>query len=709
MHPALPRRPVPTDERPPISPPPERRQSHREAAPYGSWPSPVSAELVASSAVRLDAPQADGPDRYWLEGRPAEQGRLVLVRRSADGSVGDVTPAPFSVRTRAHEYGGGAYLVDGGTVWFSNFADQRLWRVQLDSRGGGPVPVTAEVDARPGGVTSVRFADARLTPDRAWLVCVRETHHGPAATDVVNDLVAVAAGATGNAEERALASGHDFYSFPRISPDGHRLAWTCWDHPRMPWDGTECWVADLDGGSEGPTLAGPRLVAGGPEESVFQPEWSPDGVLHWISDRDGGWWNLWREGKAGPERLTTLAAELGRPQWVFGLSTYGFLPGGGIVCAWSSEGSDHLGVLGAGRPGALADLAVPYTTISHVRATGRGALFVGAGPGTAAQVVEIEGVGERGGSGQPAGAARGSISPNETQERLSVLARSRVVDLDPGDLSEPEAIEFPTTGGRTAHALYYPPASARLTGPAGERPPLVVNSHGGPTGSTSSALNLRIQYFTSRGIAVVDVNYGGSTGYGREYRRRLSGQWGVVDVDDCVNAARFLAERGDVDGERLAIQGGSAGGFTTLCALTFRDCFAAGASYYGVADAAALAADTHKFESRYLDGLIGPWPEADGLYRERSPVDHVDLLDRPVIFFQGLEDPVVPPNQAEAMVAALAAAGVPHAYLTFEGEQHGFRRAGTIRRCLEAELSFYAAILGFDLAGDVEPVAIEGR
>jgi dipeptidyl aminopeptidase/acylaminoacyl peptidase len=654
--------------------------SEPTVAPYGSWESPISAEMLATSGLALwsAAVRWDEGAVLWVEGRPTEEGRNVLVRREPGGEAVDLTPPGFDVRTRVHEYGGGAFGVAGGVTLFSNFTDQRLYRV--DGPGLEPRPVTPE----PPSPASLRYADGVFTPDGRWFVCVRERHEGPAATDVVNEIVALPVDGSGQAA--VLASGRDFYSFPRLSPDARRLVWTEWDHPNMPWDGTQLLVADLEPGGSGtgdgpPRIGPPEQVAGGPGESVFQPVWSPDGVLHLVSDRTG-WWNLYRERNGEVEPLHPMDAEFGHPQWVFGLSTYAFLPDGRIACIWSRDAIDRLAVLDPAG-GELVEVRQPYTTLSYLAADGEGRLAVVGSSATEPPTVAV-------------------LDPEDGS--VEVLRRSDEVEVDPAYLSVPEPIEFPTEAGRTAHALFYRPSNPDHAAPDEERPPLLVLSHGGPTSHVSATLDLATQFFTSRGFAVVDVNYGGSTGYGREYRDRLRGSWGLVDLQDCVNAARHLAERGEVDGDRLAIRGGSAGGYTTLCALVFTDAFAAGASYYGVADCAALARDTHKFESRYLDGLIGPWPEAEDVYRERSPIHHVDRLSTPVILFQGLEDAVVPPAQAELMVEALARKGILHAYLAFEGEQHGFRRAETIRRCAEAELSFYGQVLGFEPAGEIEPV-----
>ncbi|CAA9432675.1 MAG: Prolyl oligopeptidase family protein [uncultured Rubrobacteraceae bacterium] len=637
-----------------------------ETRPYGSWRSPISSDLVVRSAVGLKTTAIDGGDAYWLEGRPNEGGRGVIVHRSPDGTPVDVNPRPFNARTRVHEYGGGDFLVHDRTVFFSNFEDQRLYSV---GPGGEPKPLTAEPDHR--------YADMVMDAGRNRLVSVREDHTGDG--EPVNEIVGIdlAGGA-----ERVLVSGNDFYSSPRPSPDGRSLAWLAWNHPNMPWDGTELWVAGLD---EDGMPAGAKRVSGGPDESVFQPEWSPDGTLHFVSDRTG-WWNLYRVDGGAVEPLCPMEAEFGRPQWAFGMSTYAFLSPTRIVCAPIERGVFRLAVLDS-ESGELAEIETPYSTIGSVRtdpATGT-VLFL-AGSAT-----------------EPSSVVRLDARTGE----LEVLRRSSDLDVDPGYLSVPETVEWATEGGLTAHGFFYPPANRDHAAPEGELPPLLVHSHGGPTAMTAASLSLGVQYMTSRGIAVLDVNYGGSTGYGREYRQRLDGMWGVVDVDDCANGATYLAEKGLVDGERLLIAGGSAGGYTTLCALAFRDVFAAGASHFGVSDAEALAEETHKFESRYLERLIGPYPERADLYRERSPIHHTEGLSCPVVFFQGLEDEVVPPNQAVTMFEALKNKGLPVAYVPFEGEQHGFRRAENIKRALEGELFFYSRVFGFDLADDVEPLRIE--
>ncbi|HEX3621187.1 MAG TPA: prolyl oligopeptidase family serine peptidase [Acidimicrobiales bacterium] len=601
-------------------------------------------------AVSLGQLTPSGDFLYWNEGRPAEAGRQVVVRWAPGDDPVDVVPAPFSARTTVHEYGGGSFCVGPGGLFFSNFTDQRLWRADPDC--GPPTPITGDEDAR------ARYADGQLSPDGARLVCVRERH---TADGVVNDVVVVPT--DGSTPPEVVAAGHDFFAAPRWSADG-RLAWLAWDHPDMPWDASRLFVDD-------------EQVAGGPGESVSQPRWSGDGVLHWVSDRTG-WWNLYREGQA----LTPMEAEFTGPDWSFGQATYTFLADGRIVAAWTADGRSHLGVLEPGAP--ITPLDLPFTSFADVHAYGDGVAAIVASPTQAPAVVTID----------------------PDTGRVEVIRASRPTPVDPGYLSTPQAIDFPTTGGATAHALFYLPANRDCDAPPGDLPPLVVTSHGGPTAAASRSLELRTQFWTSRGIAVVDVDYRGSTGYGRAYRQALDGLWGVVDVDDCLAAARHLADAKLVDGARMVIRGSSASGLTALLALT-RGVFAAGASLYGVADLAALATDTHKFEARYCDRLVGPWPVAADVYRTRSPLFHADELSAPLILFQGLDDRVVPPAQSEVLVDALRRAGLPFAYLRFEGEGHGFRRSETIRRVVEAELSFYGQVLGFEPADDIEPVDIE--
>lgn len=632
-----------------------------QIAPYGSWKSPITADLIVAGTIGLGQIVLDGQDIYWIEGRPAQAGRSVIVRRTPDGKTADVTPSPFNVRTRVHEYGGGAFAVKDGTIYFSNFADQRLYQQTLDSE---PQPLTP--------VGERRYADAVIDQRRGRIICVCEEHTS-GSHEPVNTLVSIS---LKNGEDiQVLAFGSDFYSSPRISSNHSQLAWLTWNHPNMPWDGTQLWVAQIQGDG---SLSEVECVAGGVEESIFQPEWSPDGVLHFVSDRTG-WWNLYRwtpELRGGGatdkeiESLCEMAAEFGLPQWVFGMSTYGFESANRIICTYTQNGIWQLASLDTPTK-QLEAILTPYTDISSLQVTSGQAVFIGGFATETPAIVQID----------------------LTEKQINVLRRSSELEIDTGYLSTPQAITFPTANGLTAYAFFYPPQNKDYTAPPEEKPPLVVKSHGGPTAATSSAFNLRIQYWTSRGFAFVDVNYGGSTGYGREYRQRLKDNWGIVDVDDCANAAKYLAELGEVDGERLAIAGGSAGGYTTLCALTFRDVFKAGASYYGVSDLEALATDTHKFESRYLDSLIGPYPERQDLYKARSPIYFTDQLSCPIIFFQGLEDKIVPPNQAEMMVEALKAKGLPVEYVPFEGEQHGFRRAENIKRAIELEVDFYRKYL----------------
>jgi dipeptidyl aminopeptidase/acylaminoacyl peptidase len=655
-------------------------------APFGTWVSPLTAAVVAAGGLRLGVVALDGDDVYWLEGRPAEGGRYALVKRTRDGTIAEVTPRDMNVRSRVHEYGGDAYAVAGGVVYFSNFADQRIYRL---APGKDAQPITPQGDWF--------YADFALDARRARLIAVREDHSEPG-HEPVNTLVSIAIGAAAAAGTEAghdgagqvIASGYDFYSTPRLSPDGSQLAWLSWRHPNMPWDGTELWRGDVTSAG---TLENPKLIAGGASESIYQPGWSPDGVLYYVSDRSG-YWRLYRttndpnvvnDPNEPNDPKAANVREFGRPQWVFGTATWAFAGRSRLVVSYTQHGKWHLATVEVAS-GALADIAPQVVPHDWMTANATHAVLI-AGSAT-----------------QPDALLRIDLSSGAVE----TLRSASSLTFDEGYISVAEPVEFPTTGGQTAHAFYYPPRNKDFTAPDGERPPLVVISHGGPTSAARPTLDLQIQYWTSRGFAVADVNYGGSSGYGRAYRERLNGQWGIVDVDDVINAVRFLAAQGKADEQRAVIRGGSAGGYTTLAALTFHpDAFKAGASYYGISDLEVLEVDTHKFESRYSHSLIGPYPAAKDVYHARSPIHAIDRLACPLILFQGLEDKVVPPNQSQMMADAVRAKGLPVAYLAFDGEQHGFRKAETIIRSLEAELYFYGAVFGFAPADEIPPVHID--
>jgi dipeptidyl aminopeptidase/acylaminoacyl peptidase len=632
---------------------PSRDKAPSAVNPYGLWPSPIDAEQVARQATAYDAVHTSSEAVYWLEARPSQDGRAVVVCWTDDAGAADAVPATFNVGSRVHEYGGGAYLPAGRTLFACSQGNQRLYRIDGHR---DPVPISPE----PPTPASLRYADLRLVSSRALLVCVRERHQGG---EVVNELVALPV--DGSADPWVVASGHDFYAAPRPSPDGRRLAWLTWDRPCMPWDGTDLWVADLaPDGRLGPA----RHVAGGLEESVVQPEWNAEGLLHFVSDRSG-WWNLYCDGQR--ESLLPMAAEFADAPWELDYSSYAFVGDGRIACRYRHKGRDRLGLLDPGT-GRLTDLPIPYTSLKpYVRAVGDRLAFIGASP-TASSAVAILHV--------PTG-------------HLDVLAGAEV-SLDHAWVSVPQPIEVPTQDGQTAHALYYPPTNPEVTGPTDARPPLLVQAHPGPTADAKARLDLRTQFFTSRGFAVVDVNYAGSTGYGRGYRERLTGQWGVADVADCLDAARTLVQAGEVDGQRLVISGESAGGFTALCALASEDLFAVGASRFGITDLETFCQQAPKFQAHELDRLVGPYPEAVATYRARSPLHAVDRIARPVLLVHGLEDTVVPPSQAQAMAEALERRGVRHVLLTFPGEGHGFRRPESIQPALKVELSFYLEALG---------------
>jgi dipeptidyl aminopeptidase/acylaminoacyl peptidase len=625
-------------------------------APYGEWRSPLTAQSVAAGSHAPDSARFVGDEIWWAEPVAAE--RRVALLRSVDGRVETVLPAPWNVRTSVHEYGGGAWTAIGSTVVFAHFGDGRLYR--LDGPGLDPVPLTP-------GATGVSFGG--LVPADGAVLAVREIHTGDAPTDVLRDLVLVpldASGVTDPDTVTSVVSGSRFLAQPRISPDGRRIAWIAWDHPNMPWDGTELRVGELTDGR----VTGWSTVLGGPTESVLQPEWLPDGSLAAISDRSG-WWNLYRLGADGGDPVALLPAdrETGGPLWVLGTRWYLPLPDGRLLLASTFGSEEQL----------LLDPADGSTTT--LRADRSGTSWEDLHDGRALLIDQS--------AADPA-----SLWSFDVAGGAFTLLRSGVDDLPLEVFPQAELLEVDGV-----HAVVYRPANPDFVAPEGQLPPFVAFVHGGPTSQAGVRVNPAVAYYTSRGIGVVDIDYGGSTGYGRAYRERLNGQWGVVDVQDVVTVALGLADRGIADGARLAIEGGSAGGWTVLAALTTTDAFAAGVSRYGVADAVALALDTHDFEARYLDGLIGPYPEAAEVYRERAPINHVDGLSAPVLLLQGLDDKVVPPAQSRLFRDALAARRIPHALIEYPGEGHGFRGREAQVSSREAALSFYGQVLGFTPPG----------
>lgn len=614
---------------------------HLEKTAYGAWQSPLSAARVTAGALRFDQIQLDGDDVYWLEGRASEGGRNCIVKMSRDGDISDVTPPGFNVRSGVHEYGGGAYTVHNGTIYFCNFADQRVYQQEP---GKDPHAITAA-----GGF----YSDFRMDAHRSRLIGVREMNGENAIVAIPGDV---------------LVEGADFYSDPIVSPDGKFLAWLEWRHPNMPWDGTELWVAIL---KEDGSLGAREHVAGGRSESIFQPEWAADGSLYFVSDRTG-WWNLYRWTGAAVEAMCPMAAEFGKPQWTFSMVTYAFAGRDSIAATYTEGGRWKLAIIDVTTK-QFTPFDVDVEPLEGIKATATKIFFIGGSPTQAPAITMLE----------PSGAGV-----------KRVVLRSATSDpIAPEWISVAEAVTY-RVGDRDVHAFYYAPKNPDAEAPAGTQPPLIVISHGGPTGATLDVLDPKIQFWTSRGFALLDVNYSGSTGYGRPYRDRLRGQWGIVDVEDCVGGAKAMVAMGKADANRLIIRGGSAGGYTTLAALTFHDTFKAGASYYGISDLEVLQQDTHKFESRYNETLIGPYPDQKDVYVARSPIHFTDRLSCPIILFQGLEDKVVPPNQSEMMADAARKKGLTVKYVAFEGEQHGFRKAENIIRSLEEELAFYREVFG---------------
>jgi dipeptidyl aminopeptidase/acylaminoacyl peptidase len=633
-------------------------------ARYGTWSSRIDSSSLTEDAVSLGEVVIDGDWTYWLESRPSEGGRGVVCRIGLEGPMQSLTPPEISVRSRVHEYGGAPFTVVNQTIYFVDAKSQQICAQPVD---GVPVALT--------DIANRRYADLVFDAKRHRLICVAEQHQD--GLEASNFIVAIELNPS--RRQTVLSEGHAFYAAPRVAPDGLRLAFYAWDHPNMPWDSSLLMVAEFN---EDGTLAPLVTVAGGPDESAIEPHFAPSGDLWFASDRSG-FWNLYRWHHEELIRVVDDEAEYSRAPWQFGIAQYGVLETGQAVAIRSHEGTSTL-VMVDGATGASTNLPLPYTDLSQLKISPHGVTLIAASALDAPRLIRLDLV----------------------TGHLVTLRLSSALEFEPGAVSEPMPIKYPTSAGATSHALYYAPHNPRYQGPADERAPLIVMSHGGPTGSTSSRLNAAIQFWTSRGFAVVDVNYRGSTGYGRTYRQALSGGWGVIDVDDCVNAALYLADQDLIDRRRMAIRGGSAGGYTTLCALAFRREFAAGASYFGIGDLTALVRDTHKFESRYTDRLIGPYPQAEALYLERSPLMHLERFESPLLLLQGMEDKVVPPNQSEAMFEALSERGVPVAYIAYLGEGHGFRREQNIRRSIEAELYFYGKVFGVLPADSLEPVEI---
>ena len=645
--------------------------SDRRSAPYGSWESPFPIELLAKGAVTFGEIGAKDGVRWWFEGRADEGGRQVLVRRERDGTLTRLSPEGFNVRSRVHEYGGGAYLIDGDIVVVSDFATGRLHRIPEPGR---LEPLTPDAAAW-------RFADLVLDRARGRILAIREDHEPDTVRAHGEPENAVVAIDLDDGSVEVLVSGSDFFAAPRLSPDGSQLAWLRWDHPNLPWDGTELVLADLDDGGR-PTNE--RIVAGSPSDWIAQPRWSRDGRLHFAAEPDG-WMNLFRHEADGTATRASqpLELEFAFPDWVFGITNYGILDDGTILAIGRGGGRDRL--LRIDPDGSTTPLDLPFTELGYVAVDGDKAVFRAAAPDRPWGVYELE----LGGGA------------------LTRLSNPPTIEVDPADAALGELVEFPTDGDRTAFGILYRPTSRTSQGPADALPPLIVTSHGGPTAQASTAFSMLIQLFASRGFAVLDVDYGGSTGYGREYRKRLEGEWGVVDLADCVAGARWLAEQGIVDGTQLAIRGGSASGYTTLCAVTFSDAFSAGTSYFGIGDLETFMKETHKFESRYLDRLVGPYPERKDLYHARSPLNFADRISCPVLILQGAEDRIVPPAQAEQIVDALWERRLPHAYVLYPGEDHGFRSAANIIGAFEAELSFYGQVFGFTPADPISPLEVQ--
>ncbi|MGB0459218.1 MAG: S9 family peptidase [Porticoccaceae bacterium] len=618
--------------------------------PFGTWPSSLSAEKVASAAPKINHIQSCNDLVTWVESRPNEGGRNVIIGRSKNGLIKDLIPAPYSHYSRVHEYGGMAYALSENSIYFVNASDQRIYQQPFGTTT--PVAITE---------SGLRFADLIIDSVNQRLIAVCEQHNET--TEPENYLVGISLTA-GNKQLTPLARGADFYAYPRISPDGKSLCWIEWNHPNMPWDSTQLWQADI----HNHCLENKRLIAGGDGlEAIFQPQWSPDNRLYYVSDRNN-WWNIY---SADHGVIVDMPAEFATPLWQFGMSTYDFIDANTIGCLWTQQGVWYCGFVDIAK-GSLKPVASNYKSMQAACCDSGGLYMVAGAPDIADQVVTVS--------------QQGIVEAIYSPSNLNIATE---------DLAKPESISFPTANNTNVQAFFYPPSNSQYCGENNQLPPVIAICHGGPTGATDCSLNLKIQYWTSRGFAVVDINYRGSTGFGRDYRDALNGAWGLADIEDTQYAIKFLTTQQKVDPERCIIRGSSAGGYTVLSALTFTDTFRAGASLYGIGNLETLARDTHKFESRYLDKLVGPYPEQKTIYQQRSPINHIEQLNCPVIFLQGLEDKVVPPSQAELMVSSLKKKGIPVVYVKFPDEGHGFRKAENIIRAMQAELDFYCDV--FDL------------
>ncbi|MEC7837227.1 MAG: S9 family peptidase [Chloroflexota bacterium] len=634
---------------------------------YGSWESEITPQKIIEGGLRFSEIRSNGSEVYFLEGRPEEAGRYVIVKQNSAGEIEDLIPENFNSRNAVHEYGGGSFAVGKKNIYFTNWDDQRIYVVKGKN--------TSALTIEPPFEKSIRYSDLTLSYDEEWIYCVRETHFEKG--EAKNELVAIS---TTKNQTIVLCTGRDFYSSPRINPINNEICWLEWDHPNMPWDGTELFIGNFD--SNG--LSEKKFIDGSKNISIIQPEWSESGELIYISD-ESGWWNLKKYSDNKKSTILDEETDHGEPSWNFGVRTY-FIKDNFIYLRGSSKNKNKGLIRKINLSGQIIEeIEVLHTSIGGLSFIDNKALYIGASPVSNSEIVSLD----------------------LEKKEIKTIKESSKLEIDSEEISIPEEITFTTTENATAYGYFYKPKNKKYQSHSGEKPPVLVISHGGPTSATSNALNLSIQYWTNRGIAVVDVNYRGSTGYGKKFRDLLKGNWGIYDTEDCIAAVDYLSEKGLVDSERAAIKGGSAGGYTTINALTFHDRFAVGATYYGIADLSVFIDDTHKFESKYLESLIGKYPEEKQKYYDRSAINFTDQLSCPMIIFQGTEDKIVPPSQAEIMAEGLREKKIPFSLIMYEGEQHGFRQSKNIISSLESELYFYSQVLGFEPYDKLDEINIE--